>query len=106
MKKALGIMSNVFSVLFVVPFSLYFSFLGLMFITCIDFTWSFSCMINILSSVSFLYALPSCIIGIVLSIVFRIKEKYKESYIIQLYPFACVLIGVFLLVLSMIWGNP
>ena len=106
MKKTLGIISNILSVLLVGPFSIYFSVLGLMFITSIDFTWSFSCIINAFSSVSFLCTLPACIIGIVLSIIFRIKGKYKESYLIQLLPFVSVIVGVFLFVVSMIWSNP
>ena len=50
MKKTLGIISNILSVLLVGPFSIYFSALGLMFITSIDFTWSFSCIINAFST--------------------------------------------------------
>ena len=106
MKKVLGVISNILSVLLVFPFSMYFSALGLMFITSIDFTWSFSCIINIVSSVSFLSTLPVCITGIILSIIFRKKGKYKENYLIQLLPFASVIIGVFLFVVSMIWSNP
>ena len=106
MKKTLGIISNTLSVLLVGPFSIYFSVLGLMFITSIDFTWSFSCIINAFLSVSFLCTLPACIIGIALSIIFRIKGKYKESYLIQLLPFVSVIVGVFLFVVSMFWSNP
>ncbi len=105
MKKVLGIISNILSVLLVGPFSIYFSFLGLMFITNIDFTWSFSCIINTVSSAFFLCTLPACVIGIILSIVFMIKGKYKESHLIQLLPFVLVIIGVFLFVISMIWNN-
>ena len=105
MKKTLGIISNILSVLLVGPFSIYFSVLGLMFITSIDFTWSFSCIINTASSVALLFTLPACIIGLILSVVFRKKAKHKESYLIQLLPFASVSIGVFLFVVSMIWSN-
>ncbi len=106
MKKAMGIISNILSVLLVCPFSLYFSVLGLMLISCIDFKWSFTPIINTVSSVNFICTLPACITGIILSIVFRIKGKYKESYFIQLLPFASVIVGVFWFVVSMIWGNP
>lgn len=106
MKKVLGVISNILSVFLIGPFSFYFFILGLLFITGVDFTWSFSCIINIVSNLMFLCALPACVIGIILSVVFRKKGKYKESYFIQLLPFASVITGVFLLVVSMIWSNP
>ena len=106
MKKALGIISNILSVFLVCPFSFYFSALGLMFTSSINFSWSFSCIIDTVSSVSFLCTLPACIIGIVLSIILRLKGKYKESFLVQLLPFASVLIGVFLFVITMFWSNP
>ena len=45
-----------------------------------------------------------CIIGIVLSVVFRKKEKYKWSLSIQLLPFATILLSVCFLLLSMVLG--
>ena len=106
MKKAFCIISNILSVFLIGPFSLYFSALGCMFITSINFDWTFICMINLILSVAFLCALPLCIIGIILSIAFRGKEKYKESFLIQLLPFASVIVGIFLFVVSMFWSNP
>ena len=106
MKKALGVISNIVSVFLVGPFSIYFSSLGLLFLIHSDFAWSLDGIIYTLSSVSFLCTLPICVIGIILSIVFRKKAKYKDSYLIQLLPFASVITGVFLMVVSMFWSNP
>jgi len=106
MKKALGIISNILSLFLVGPFSFYFFVLGLMLMKGVNFTFSFLFMINALPSVCFLCALPALLVGIILSIVFRAKGKYKQSYLIQLLPFAFVSAGVFLFVTSMFWSNP
>jgi hypothetical protein len=47
-----------------------------------------------------------CIVGIILSFIFIAKEKYKKGFMIQLLPFASVISGVFMMVVSMIFGNP
>ncbi len=106
MKRILGIISNIFSIIFVGPFSIYFGFLGLLFFTHSDFTWSITGIINIVSSVAFMCAPLLCIIGVVLSFIFRRKGAYAYSYLIQLLPFASVLTGIFLMVVSMFWNNP
>ena len=45
-----------------------------------------------------------CVIGIVLSVVLRKKEKYKWSLSIQLLPFVTILISICFLLLSMVLG--
>ena len=75
MKKALGVVSNILAVLLVGPFSFYFSFLGLLFLIHSDFDRSLGGIVYTLSSVSFLCTLPICVIGIILSIVFRKKQN-------------------------------
>ena len=43
---------------------------------------------------------------IILSFIFIAKKKYKKGFMIQLLPFASVISGVFMMVVSMIFGNP
>lgn len=105
-KKIAGIISNVFSVVFMGPFSIYFGFLGLLFLSILDFSWSIINIINLCSSMLFLCTPFLCIAGIILSIIYRKKDKYKISYLVQLLPFLSVISGIFLMVVAMIWGNP
>ena len=106
MKKIMSIISNILSVIFVCPFSLYFSTAGLIVLSITDFNTTFIDILNTIAGISWICTLPVCILGIVLSCIFRGKEKYKESYLVQLLPFVFVIIGVFAFVVSIIWGNP
>lgn len=106
LKKILGIISNIVSLVFVTPFSFYFGVLGLLLLSSTDFTWSFLCIIQTISSALFICAPLSCILGIILSVIFRKKGNYKNSYLIQLLPFMLVLLGIFVMVTTMIFGNP
>ena len=106
MKKTLGIISNILSILLIGPFSIYFSVLGFLFSTHMDFSWSIFSAINVIAIVAFIWTLPACVIGIILSVIYRKKGKYKESYLIQLLPLAVAIIGVFLFVIGMFWSNP
>ena len=105
MKKTLGIISNILSVLLIGPFSIYFSVLGFLFSTHMDFSWSIFSAINFIGNVAFIGTFPACVLGIILSVIYRKKEKYKESYLIQLLPLAVAIIGVFLFVIGMFWSN-
>ena len=104
-KKVWGIISNIVSALLIYPVYLYLFFLGLMFISFTGFDWSVSRIFTIISGASFMCALPACIVGIILSVIFRAKDKYKASYLIQLLPFVMVLQGAFTFVISILWGN-
>ena len=106
MKKTLGIISNILSILLIGPFSICFSVLGFLFLGLMDFSWSFFSVINVIATVAFIWALPACVLGIILSVIYRKKGKYKESYLIQLLPLAVAIIGVFLFFIGMFWSNP
>ena len=106
MKKTLGIISNILSVLLIGPFSIYFSVLGFLLLTHhVDFSWSIFSAIDAIATVAFIWTLPACVLGIILSVIYRKKGKYKESYLIQLLPLAVAIIGVFLFVIGMFWSN-
>lgn len=106
MKKTLGIISNILSILLIGPFSICFSVLGFLFFTHMDdFSWSFFSVINVIATVAFIWTLPACVLGIILSVIYRKKGKYKESYLIQLLPLAVAIIGVFLFIIGMFWSN-
>ena len=105
MKKTLGIISNILSILLIGPFSIYFSVLGFLFSTHMDFSWSIFYAIDVIATVAFIWTLPACVLGIILSVIYRKKGKYKESYLIQLLPLAVAIIGIFLFVIGMFWSN-
>lgn len=98
-----GFISNIFSLIFVGPFSLYFSVLGFMFLCSIDPAWSIAKIISLFSGILFLITPILCFVGIVLSVIFRKRGRYKDSYLIQLLPFFSVILGVFMLVLVMVF---
>ena len=104
-KKIIGIISNIVFLVLYIPLSVFFSFLGLMFLAYAEYTWAIS-HILLIGAGAFLLCTPIfCVIGLVLSIVFRKKEKYADSYVIQLVPFFTVLYAIFLMILSMLFGN-
>ena len=105
MKKLFGMISNIASIILVGPFSVFFSFLGLMFLVYSDPTGSISEILVVLCGGLFLCTPLFLIVGLILSIIFRKKGKYLESYLIQLLPFASVISGVFLMVMAMFFGN-
>ena len=106
--KIAGLLSNAASVVLVGPFSLYFGALGLVMLASAtgSITWSVVDVLGCLSCVLFLCTPLLLIVGILLSVLFRKKNQYKNSYLIQLLPFASAIAGIFLFVVSMIWGNP
>ena len=105
MKKAFGIISNLVSAIFIGPLAFYFSVLGLMMTTLITYSWSFLCIVQIVSNLSFLAAFPACVTGIIWSFVYRKHGEYNESYLIQLLPVVYIVNGSFFFITSMIWGN-
>ena len=105
-KRILLILSTIASIVFVFPFSIYFGALGVMFLTFAESVSSIIDVIYIISGVFYLSTPILCIVGIILSFIFIAKEKYKKGFMIQLLPFASVISGVFMMVVSMIFGNP
>ena len=101
LKHFLGIVSNIFSFIFGGLFSFFFCALGIVFALSTPSHWS-----GVIGVVLFLCSPILCITGIVLSIVFRRKGRYRDSYLIQLLPFASVIMGIFWLFLSMLLTNP
>ncbi len=105
MKKLFGIISNIASIVLVGPFSVYFSFLGLMFLVYSDPAESITKIFLVLGGGLFLCTPIFLIVGLILSVIFRKKGKYIESYLIQLLPFASVISGVFLMVVAIFFGD-
>lgn len=106
MKKIFGIISNVISLVFVFPFSAYFFLLGLLLLSLDSFTISLANLLTLTAMALFIISPLLCILGIVMSVIFRAKGKYLYSYLIQLMPFVSIVLGVFLGVVTMIWCNP
>ena len=104
MKKTC-IISNIFlSVIYTVS-SWFVSILGylLLYGSLSDGVW-FPKIFYFASSLLLMGTPIFCIIGIVLSVIFRKKEKYKWSLSIQLLPFATILLSICFLLLSMVLG--
>ena len=104
-KKVLGIISNLVAVILSVPLCLYFSFLGLMFLTFTGPIISIPRFFSLAAGGIWLCTPIFCIVGLILSVVFRKKDKYKYSYIVQLLPFFTVLTACFFVIISTIFGN-
>ncbi len=100
-KKLLVVISTLASLIFVGPFSLFFGILGLMLLCFMKYVWSIECIAMILSGISFLVAPILWLVGIILSIIFRKKGKYKANYLIQLLPLATVSSGFCVMAISM-----
>ena len=105
LKKIIGMMSNIASLVLVGPVSIWFAFLGLLFLTYGLATLSVASVIFVIAGILFLCTPVFCIVGIILSIIFRRKNQYKKSYLIQLLPVASVIAGIVLTFVSMICGN-
>ncbi len=104
-KKIIGIVSNIISLILYIPLCLYFSFLGLMFLSLTEPPLSIPQFLLLAAGGIWLCTPIFCIVGLVLSVIFRKKNRYAYSYIIQLLPFLTVLSAILLMALSMILGN-
>ena len=104
--KKIGIISNVVFSLIYLSCSWILSFFGLLvlingFLQGNELAQSFL----LISGVLFLGTVLFCIVGIVLSIIFRMREKYVASFLIQLLPFGSTLLALLLMAASMVLMN-
>lgn len=77
---------------------------GLMLAVCIEKIDSIVDIILLITCVLLIVTPIFGVIGIVLSVKFRKKEKYFEAFAIQLLPFSTVVISAIMMVISMIMG--
>ncbi len=108
LKKILGILSNVVAACVYAPISLFFGFLGLLFLTYADYSNFWTVYTILLVGAGFCWMLlPIISIGsIVLSIILKAKNMYAARYVVLIYPFVCLLVGALLAVVSIILGVP
>ena len=104
--KTIGIISNIVLSVIYAAFSWIISFFGLMLYTYTPKeSISIAQVFLLVSSILFICTILFCLIGIILSIILRKKEKHILSLIIQFLPFVTGLFAVFLMVVSMVLGN-
>ena len=87
--------SNVILSLIYIPTGFVFGFLGLMFFSLGFSENIFSAICSFVSSATFLLTPIFCVIGIVLSVIFRKKKSLYASFLIQFLPFGTLGIAVF-----------
>ena len=105
-KKIMGVISNILSIVFVRPFSVISCVIGAMILVHANYTWSIINVLGVLSG-GFLLCTPFfLLLGIILSVRFRRKENYKDSYLIQLLPFASVMLAICLFFITVFRPNP
>ena len=101
--KIVGIISNIVLSVIYAASSWIISFFGLMlYIYTPKESISIAQMFLLVSSILFICTILFCLIGIILSIILRKKEKHILSLIIQFLPFVTGLFAVFLMVVSMV----
>ena len=104
--KIVGIISNIVLSVIYAASSWIISFFGLMlYIYTPKESISIAQVFLLISSIIFICTILFCLIGIILSIILRKKEKHIPSLIIQFLPFVTVLLAVFLMIVSMVLGN-
>ena len=103
MRKTCIISNIVLSVIYVVS-SWFVSILGYLLLFGSSSGKVFPEIFYFTSSVLLMGTPIFCIIGIVLSVIFRKKEKYKWSLSIQFLPFATILLSICFLLFSMLLG--
>ena len=104
--KTAGIISNIVLSVIYSTTSWIFSFFGLMlYVYTPKEPFAVGQIFLLESSIIFLCTVIFCVIGIVLSVVFRKKQKYTASFIIQFLPFFTVLFAISLMIISTILGN-
>ena len=93
--------SNVILSLIYIPTGVVFGVLGLLFLSLGFSENSFSAICAFVSSATFLLTPIFCVIGIVLSVIFRKKKSLYASFLIQFLPFCTLGIAVFAFFLSL-----
>jgi len=95
--------SNIILSAIYVLFGWIFGFLGIMFFSLGFSDKIFTAVCSFLASLLFLLTPIFCILGIVLSVLFRKKDKYAASFLIQFLPFCMLGAALVLFFLSMIF---
>ena len=95
--------SNIILSVIYVLFGWIFGFLGIMFFSLGFSDEPFVAIFSFLSALLFLLTPIFCILGIVLSVLFRKKDKYAASFLIQFLPFCMLGAALVLFFLSMIF---
>ena len=104
-KKLWGIIGNLVFIALYVPLCIYFCALGALLLALVSFSWSAPILFIRIASVIWLCTPLLCLVGLVLSLILRKRDRYVFSYIIQLLPFASVLLAILFLLLSALLGN-
>lgn len=104
-KKVLGIISNIVAVILYIPLCIYFIVLGLFILFAIGSTNSIFDLLALLGCYIWIGTPIACIVGIIFSIIFRKRDMYAASYVIQLLPIKTILIAGALIIISIITGN-
>jgi len=94
--------SNIIFSVFYGIFSWLFTFLGIMFFSLGFSDKIFTAVCSFLASILFLLTPIFCILGIVLSVLLRKKDKYAVSFLIQFLPFCMLGAALVLFLLSVI----
>ncbi len=102
-----GIISNIIlSVLYAIC-SWFVSVFGLLFLTALSSNnWSVLLVFQLIACILLVATPIFSIVGIVLSVIMRKKEKFTLSFLIQFLPFLTCGFSIFLTVLCMILENP
>ncbi|MBE6809520.1 MAG: hypothetical protein E7521_00485 [Ruminococcaceae bacterium] len=102
-----GIISNIIlSVLYAIC-SWFASVFGLLFLTALSSNnWSVLLVFQLIACILLVATPIFSIVGIVLSVIMRKKEKFTFSFLIQFLPFLTCGFSIFLTVICMIFGNP
>ena len=104
-KKLWGMIGNLVFIALYVPLCMYFCTLGALLLALVSFSWSAPTVFILTAAVIWLCTPILCLVGLVLSLILRKRDRYVFSYIIQLLPFASVLLAILFLLLSALLGN-
>lgn len=106
MKKFLCLVSNVFLSVLYIPVSIYWAIFGVLLIVAMDrfHIDSVGEVVFLLSAVIMLLTPIFAILGIVLSVAQRKRERYGTSFLVQLLPLTTMGLSVLVLYLSMLLG--
>jgi hypothetical protein len=106
MKKFLCVVSNIFLSVLYIPLSIYWAIFGVLLIVAMDrfHIDSVGEVVFLLSAVIMLLTPIFAILGIVLSVAQRKRERYGTSFLVQLLPLTTMGLSVLILYLSMLLG--